>query len=759
MALKATHRTGDVWVLPEGRYVYRMESTGGRMMFEPVSGGGAPIFRTEDWIEEMQAARKARRVRQHRRSDGSLQDGSAGDGVDEIGPEGLSEYGRTLRHYLREWDAAPCGKGTKALDAFVARHAPAAARQGLHRLPSAGALRRAINGRGTLHDRPSRLLESRRGKVPRQRWPKATQEMLRRAIAWFYARRERTPGDAYAWLFRAMRKLNGLCRHRYGGVWQTLRCPSVETVRTRILLAESLLTLTTKYGEREGRTRWKATGRGLVAEKILDIVLIDGTTLDGWCILDDRHGRLIPCGRPTVTLAIDLWSRCVLGVVISYEGESLDTIMECQLQVVTGKHAIIERLPHLREMLEDLHGLPQTVVVDNAWRQGGVSYQDANADAGISVEWAPVRNPEWKAYVETFWQTLNRLLVHKLPGGVPFGPEMMRKLGLDPAKTATLTLSKLEELVYEAIFRVYHGRPHRETKLSPLVAWRIGLEAGRETIDDIEALAAAFGTVGDATLDRQGIKFKGFRFHDPGITQALLADLAPHDPVRGRRQRLSSAKAKVKVKHRKGSIAEIQVWNPKAKPRARYVSLPNWDEAYAALPGIGFGHHERIKAWAAANNLAFNTSEDRILAHDHLRAVTENAAPDAKMEAMRQRRRLLEPLKTAIRTDGDAVRIVDARPGTLRHKPYDLPADMAAPERDDDGMPEKGPRRGGRRAGEGGRKGRGGVRPASGTGAAPVPPAGTRRVAGGAPLVVDDDAAAAVMAEMTRRLGGTASRK
>lgn len=757
MALKGNHRAGDVWVLPEGRYLYRMEASGGQMMFEPATGAGAPIFKTESWLDEMQAARKARRVRQHRRPDGSLQDGSVGDGVEEIGPEGTSEYGRTLKHYLREWDRAPCGKGTKALDAFVARHAPAALRQGLKWRPSSGALRRAINGRGVLNHRPSRLLESRRGKVSRQRWPKATQEMLRRTVMWFYARRERTVGDAYARLFRAMRKLNGLGRRRYGGAWQDLCCPSDETVRMHVLSGEGLVTLQAKYGEREGRTRWRATGRGLVAEKILDIVLIDGTTLDGWCVLDDRYGRLIPCGRPTVTLAIDLWSRCVLGVVISYEGESLDTIMECQLQVVTGKHAIIERLPHLRELLEDLHGLPQTVVVDNAWRQSGVSYQDANEDAGISVEWAPVKNPEWKSYVETFWQTLNRLLVHKLPGGVPFGPEMMRKLGLDPAKTATLTLSKLEELVYEAIHRVYHGRPHRETKLSPLVAWRNGLAEGREIIDDVEALAAAFGTVGDATLDRQGIRFKGFRFHDPDITESLLADLAPGTAVRERRKRLSSAKAKVKVKYRKGSIAEIQVWNPKAKPRARYVSLPNWDEAYAALPGIGFAHHDRIKAWAEANNLDFNTTEDRILAHDHLRAAAESAAPDAKMAAMRQRRRLLEPMKPAIRANGDGVSIVGARPGTLRHRPHDLPVDMAAPERDDDGMPEKGPRRGGRRAGGGGSKVRGGIPTASGSGI-PSKAAGARAV-GGSPLVVDDDDAAAVMAEMTRRLSGSGPAK
>lgn len=47
MALKGNHRPGEVWVLPEGRHVYRMEMSGGRMMFEPATGDGAPLFKTE----------------------------------------------------------------------------------------------------------------------------------------------------------------------------------------------------------------------------------------------------------------------------------------------------------------------------------------------------------------------------------------------------------------------------------------------------------------------------------------------------------------------------------------------------------------------------------------------------------------------------------------------------------------------------------------------------------------------------------------
>ncbi len=318
MALKGKHRSGDVWILPEGRHVYRLRddrrahdvrarSRAGRAVV-PVRGTPSTSCRRgarrAAFASTADPTARSRRDRRRPKSE----------------PDGLTEYARTLKHYLRAWDAAPCGKGTNALDAFVARHAPSALRKDLNWRPSAGALRRAINERGELHARPGRLLESRRGRVPRQRWPKATLEMLRRTEAWYYARRERAPGDAYARLFRAMRKLNGIGRRRY---WRRVAGPALPVRRdgaqAHPRCREPGQPPVEVRGE-GGPDALEGDRRGLVAEKILDIVLIDGTTLDGWCVLDDRHGRLIPCGRPTVTLADRAWSRCVLGVVVTYEG-------------------------------------------------------------------------------------------------------------------------------------------------------------------------------------------------------------------------------------------------------------------------------------------------------------------------------------------------------------------------------------------------------------------------------------------------------
>ena len=47
------------------------------------------------------------------------------------------------------------------------------------------------------------------------------------------------------------------------------------------------------------------------------------------------------------------------------------------------------------------------------------SFQDALADIGTEVIWAPVKMPQFKAIGERFFGTLNTMLFHKLKGGVP----------------------------------------------------------------------------------------------------------------------------------------------------------------------------------------------------------------------------------------------------------------------------------------------------------------------------------------------------
>jgi len=691
MGLCSKHRTGDEWTLPEGRFVYVRELSGGKMLFEPLEGEGA-LIKTEEELDVLHSTRRARRHRPHRDKKCRIQHT---DDVGEISPDGPSLKDRARQFYVKKWDEAPCGTGDVALRRLISYHKPEAKRLGLDWEISASTLERAINKRGEPGRRPLRVMQDMRGRGARKRWPAAVADGLRRAVAWYYSLASRDVPDAHAWLTRFMTKVNGAGSLRHPLTWRKLPTPSKDTVERYINEAESLETLTSKHGAVEARRRYKGIERGLVADRILDLVLIDGTVVDGWCVLDDEVG--VPVGRPTLTLAIDVKSRVVLGVIITYEGESLYAIMACLQQVNTGKHTIIERLPHFRELLDGIWGKPDTILVDNAWRQIGVSFQDCCEDAGINVEWAPVKNPEYKAIIERFFKTLNQILFRKMPGGVPFDPVMMRRLGLDPSKTAAITLSKLEEFIYEAIYELYQMEVHSGIGMAPLLAWRKGLQSeAREIIDDIGFLASAFGVVDDAVLTREGIRFRNMTFHDPVTTTTLLNDLSSTTPARARRKRPSSATASVKIKYNPAVISEIQVWNPKQKPTRGYVSLPNWNTKYASTTGLGFWHHDRIKEFADAENLAFQTDEERLLARDRLRAKLEATAPGLKLAAMRRQRRLLHPPVPVLK--GDTVQLREGIPSISGLSKNDVAVSIAAQERADNGFPEMGPRRGGKTA-------------------------------------------------------------
>ncbi|WP_110351589.1 Mu transposase C-terminal domain-containing protein [Methylobacterium sp. B4] len=349
--------------------------------------------------------------------------------------------------------------------------------------------------------------------------------------------------------------------------------------------------------------------------------------------------------------------------------------------------------PEFAELWRDKHGKPDTIIVDNALEQIGVSFQDACEDAGINVLWAPVKNPEYKAPVERLFGTFNKKLFHKLAGGVPLPPHLMTRMGFDPARDATTTRSQLEGLVYQTLRDTYQYEEHAGIQAAPETLWRRGLAKSRETIDDVNFLASAFGTVGTAMLTRSGITFEGMRFHDPVITSKLLEDLAHLTPMRKRRK--GSATATVKIKYNPADASQISVWNPEAKPRKKYEILPNLDVRYVN-GGLGFWHHRQLKEWAKAENLPFSTDEERWSARNRLRASIEQYAPKAKYAAMRRKRRLLEPPKPVLA--GDLVRHGTVVPGTLAAKAADVPTVPLAVEREGDGIPEKGARRGAKKA-------------------------------------------------------------
>jgi putative transposase len=421
---------GEEWALPEGNYNYVTEFGDGQMLFEPVHGKGH-LIRSEDELMEQHASGIAVRKRLHRNKRGELQRTNRlgmvppNDGEDPI-VAAKEMRARSRQFFVSKFDDACCGMGKKALSALIAAHRGSAAKLGYTWIPSVATLARAINHRGEPGRRPLDVMQDQRGLGRRDHFGPVLNAILDRTINWYYAKRERTHKDAYARLFIFVGSVNKLGRLRYAAAWKHLETPGREALRVRINAAETLETLTNKFNATEARRRLRGIVRGLRADAILELVVIDANVFDT-LVIDDET-RLLS-SRPMVTAAIDMKSRVILGISINFGGETLESILDCTSQIITGKHAIIDRLPQYRGLLDDIYGKPETILVDNAWRQTGVSYKDACADVGINVEYAPVRNPETKAPLERFWKTLNGLVAHKAPGGIPVDPAMMRRLG------------------------------------------------------------------------------------------------------------------------------------------------------------------------------------------------------------------------------------------------------------------------------------------------------------------------------------------
>ena len=96
-----------------------------------------------------------------------------------------------------------------------------------------------------------------------------------------------------------------------------------------------------REGDQAARPLEPAAGVAPQPQRPLDLVQIDHTPID--LIVVDESARE-PVGRPYLTLAIDVFSRCVVGMVVTLEAPSATSVGLCLAHAVTDKRPWLERL-------------------------------------------------------------------------------------------------------------------------------------------------------------------------------------------------------------------------------------------------------------------------------------------------------------------------------------------------------------------------------------------------------------------------------
>lgn len=240
--------------------------------------------------------------------------------------------------------------------------------------------------------------------------------------------------------------------------------PSEATIRRRLraIPNDQLKIRREKHSSTE-----PVVGRFPETEHPLSIVQIDHTLVD--IILVDPIDRL-PIGRPYLTIAIDVYSRCIAGFVLSLEAPSAVSVGLCLTHIATNKGSFLS-LQGI-DASWPIYGKPNTIYVDNGAEFHSEALIRGCEQHGIHIEYRPIGKPHYGGIVERIIGTLMSL-IHTLPG-TTFSNTTVRG-EYDSDKRSCLTLSDLECWLTIAITKYYHLKLHKGLHISPIKQYEQGI--------------------------------------------------------------------------------------------------------------------------------------------------------------------------------------------------------------------------------------------------------------------------------------------
>lgn len=179
----------------------------------------------------------------------------------------------------------------------------------------------------------------------------------------------------------------------------------------------------------------------------------------------DETSRL-PVGRPWLTVAIDIYSRCIAGFLVSFEAPSATSVGLCLAHTGLEKRSYLSGLGLDTEW--PIAGIPRVLHLDNAAEFHSEALARGCQQYGIGLEYRPKGQPHYGGVIERLIGTLMNL-IHDLPGTTFSNP--VERSTYDSDAAAILSLSELEQWLALAITGRYHNEVHEGLMEPPIARW------------------------------------------------------------------------------------------------------------------------------------------------------------------------------------------------------------------------------------------------------------------------------------------------
>jgi putative transposase len=246
---------------------------------------------------------------------------------------------------------------------------------------------------------------------------------------------------------------------------------SRNAIRARIHQLDPRMRTRTRYGAKVASSTHAAKPGSFPVERVLQSVQIDHALAD--VIVVDERDRLA-IGRPWLTLAIDVFSRGVLGFYVTLDPPAVTSIGMCLTHACLPKEPwlLARGLAHLQWLQ---CGMPEVLRADNGKDFRSEALRRGCREHQIDLDFRPIATPHFGGHIERLiGSVMGR--IHLLPGTTFANPR--ERKGYASEQKAAMTLREFEHWLTVEVSERYHRTFHRGLGATPLGAWEHALSQG-----------------------------------------------------------------------------------------------------------------------------------------------------------------------------------------------------------------------------------------------------------------------------------------
>lgn len=328
----------------------------------------------------------------------------------------------------------------------------------------------------------------------------ATEEIMQNIINTYYLSKQKPSIQS------AINKINIECKNR------EIVAPGKNTIRNRIHKLSEYEVLKKQGNRSMARTKFEPAPGKFESDYPMQLIEIDHTPVD-LIIVDDEFRE--PIGRPWITVAIDIYSRMIVGYYLSLSAPSVTSVAMCVTNTVLPKDKLLLELDI--DSNWDVWGFPETIHVDNGADFRADAIKVAGLAHGINIEFRPVGRSNFGGHIERVIGTL-MTAVHEIPG-TTFS-NIQQKGEYDADKHSSMTFSEFEKWLVTFITKIYHKRKHTGINLSPEQLWEDGV-FGEDTPvglmpkpTDSLSVTIDFLPLFKRTIQKNGVNIDGINYYD-----------------------------------------------------------------------------------------------------------------------------------------------------------------------------------------------------------------------------------------------------